>query len=180
MSRRAQENLVAAVIIFIFLGVIWMSLGYGPRARMVPIPVAAFGLLLAIGQLLWQNLRPTEGLQVDLLEVLTKRKKQPDVTRGSDSAAAGPMAGAAGRGWRKEVAVYGMVLGFTGLVLLFGPIVAIFLFTTAYFLVSGHYPRWKALCCTVGFTVVVYLLFVVALEIQLYHGVLEPLVDRFR
>jgi hypothetical protein len=33
---------------------------------------------------------------------------------------------------------------------------------------------------TLVFTAVVYLLFVVALEVQLYHGILEPLVERFR
>jgi len=30
------------------------------------------------------------------------------------------------------------------------------------------------------FTLVVYLLFVTALQIQLYHGVLAPLVERYR
>ena len=40
MSRRAQENLVAAILLLLFTAVLIMSFDYGPRARMVPVPIA--------------------------------------------------------------------------------------------------------------------------------------------
>jgi Tripartite tricarboxylate transporter TctB family len=181
MSRKLQENLIIGLIIAVLAGVIYVSLGYGPRARMVPIPVAGFGLVLAIVQLIWQNLRSTEELHVDLLEVLTKRS---EVGQGAGaptepSAAAGATE-APRRLWPKELAALTLVLGFLGLVLLIGPIPSIFIFTGGYFLVSRHYTWPKALGYTAIFTITVYLLFVVALEIQLYHGAIEPLVEYFR
>jgi hypothetical protein len=138
--------------------------------------------VLAIVQLIWQNLRSTEELYVDLLEVLTKRG---DSGKGSGETAAPPAAAAATKGapprlWPKELAALGLVLGFLGLVLLIGPVPSIFIFTGGYFLISRHYSWPKALGYTLVFTVAVYLLFVIALEIQLYHGLIEPLVDYFR
>lgn len=180
MSRKLQENLIVGLIILILGGVIYLSLGYGPRARMVPIPVATFGLVLAIVQLVWQNLRSTDELYVDLLEVLTKRgdggqrRSAMAETRAEEAIKAPP------RLWPKELAALGLVLGFLGLVLLIGPIPSIFIFTGSYFVLSRHFSWLKALGYTLVFTIAVYLLFVVALEIQLYHGAIEPLIEYFR
>ena len=180
MSRKLQENLVVGLIILVLLGVIYLSLGYGPRARMVPIPVAAFGLVLAVVQLVWQNLRSTDELYVDLLEVLTKRGDGGQVLGAASETPAADAVKAGPRLWPKELAALGLILGFLGLVLLIGPIPSIFIFTGGYFLVSGHYSWPKALGFTLVFTIAVYLLFVVALEIQLYHGAIEPLVEYLR
>jgi hypothetical protein len=176
MSRHTQENIIIGVIILILAGVIYMSYGYGPRARLVPVPVAVFGLVLAVIQLVWQNLSSTEELHVDLLEVLTGRSEGASGAGG----AAQPAAAMAPRVWPRELAALGMVLAFMGLVLLVGPVTSIFLFTGAYFVVSGQYPWLKAASYTTLFTLAVYLLFVGALDIQLYHGVLEPVVELLR
>lgn len=174
MSRRLQENIVAGAILFILLGVIYVSLGFGPRARMVPVPVAAFGAIMMVIQIIWQNLRPAEELHVDLLEVLTKREQAPasieeaKTVGDKDAADRGPA-------WRNEAAAYGMVVLFTAMVLLTGPIPAIFVFTAGYLLLSRHCTWRRALVYTALFTAAIYLLFVVALEIQLYHGMFEPL-----
>lgn len=170
MSRRLQENIVAAVILIVLLGVIYISWGYGPRARMVPIPVAAFGVILMVIQIIWQNLRPAEELHVDLLEVLAKRKRTPAAMTKATSTAGS----AAGRApsWRAESIACGMVVLFTVMVYLAGPIPAIFVFTGGYFLLSRHYSWGRALVYTALFVAAIYLLFVVALEIQLYHGLL--------
>lgn len=180
MSRRAQENVVAAAFVIVFIGVIVLCFGYGPRARMVPLPVAVFGLGLMLIQIVWQNLRSTDELQVDLLEVLTKREEKGAVPE--ETARPEERATRAERrpSWWREAAAFGMVALFLGLILLIGPISAVFVFTGGYFLVSRHYSWPKGLVYTVVFTVAVYLLFVVALEIQLYHGILEPLVERLR
>jgi Flp pilus assembly protein TadB len=180
VSRRAQENLILGVIILVLVAVLAASAGYGPRARMVPVPVAVFALILALVQLVWQNLRSTDELQVDLLAVLTRRGQKesavPGVTDTMDQAG---HSNARIRQRRVAIAC-GIVVLFLALVLLVGPIAAIFVFTAGYFLLSGHYSWFKALLYTAMFTAGIYLLFVVALDIQLYHGVLEPLVERLR
>jgi len=172
MSRRLQENIVAAVMLFILLGVIYLSWSYGPRARMVPIPVAAFGVIMMVIQIIWQNLRPAEELHVDLLEVLAKREKasMPKEKTPGEKRAAGRVPS-----WRAEAIAYGMVVLFTVMIYLAGPIPAIFVFTGGYFLLSRHYTWGRALVYTAIFTAVIYLLFAVALDVQLYHGLLEPI-----
>lgn len=179
MSRRLQENLIAAAILLMFVGVIVMCLDYGPRARMVPLPLAIFGLIMMLAQIVWQNLRSTQELKVDLLEVLTRHKTRTSV---SEQAGASPAAeaAAADRGplWRLETNAFCIVMTFLALIMLLGPITAIFVFTGGYFLLSKHYSWLKGLVYTIVFTATVYALFVVALEIQLYHGVLEPLIRR--
>lgn len=181
MSRRTQENLMALAILVVFIGVIVMALNFGPRARMVPLPVATFGLVLLLVQIIWQNVHSTEELQVDLLELLAKRtEKSSDEEKTGDSTDSGTEPQGSRRAWMREAGAFGIVAVLLGLVLALGPIPAIFAFTGGYFLASRHYSWIKGFIYTAAFTAAVYLLFVVALEVQLYHGLLEPLVERFR
>jgi len=182
MSRRVQENLIAIAFLIVFLGVIVLCLDFGVRARKVPLPVAVFGLILIVIQIIWQNLRSTEELQVDLLEVLTRRDEQgivPEESAGAP-AAAESAPNSQRPSWHREAGAYGIIAALLAMVLLIGPIPAIFVFTGGYFLLSKHYSWRRGLIYTAVFTAVVYLLFVTALQIQLYHGVLAPLVERFR
>lgn len=175
MNRRVQENLIAVAILCVFIGVIVMSLGYGPRARMIPLPLATIGIILIVLQIVWQNLRSTEELHVDLLQVLTQRAENASAPPGE-----GGGGSKGGSTWRKEAVALGIVAALVALILLFGPMPAVFVFTGAYFLLSRHYSWLKGLVYTIAFTAAIYLLFAVALEVQLYHGVLAPLVERFR
>ncbi len=177
ISRRIQENAILITLILALIGIIVMSFDYGPRARLVPIPVAVFGLVLAIVQLVWQNMRSAEELQVDLLEVLTKRKSVP-IPGAEKKAAVAPESDPAK--WRREVTAYGMVLLFLAMTWAIGPMPSIFLFTLGYFVVSRQYSWWRGFLYTVIFTAVVYAVFVYTLEIQLYHGYLEPVAEYFR
>lgn len=181
MSRRVQENLIAIAILLVFVGVIVLCLDFGARARKVPMPVAVFGLILIVIQIVWQNLRSTEELKVDLLEVLARRDAQEIVPAPNAGA---PVASESALSlqrpaWQREAGAYGIIAALLALVLLIGPIPAIFVFTGGYFVLTKHYSWRKGLFYTSAFTVVVYLLFVTALQIQLYHGVLTPLVERF-
>jgi len=164
MSRRAQDNLVAAVLLALFAGVIWLCQDFGPRARMIPLPLAIFGLILTAIQIVWQNVGSTDELRMDMIEV-----PAPD----SAGAQSGPVAAtrpAAQRGasWREEARALGIVAVLLALVLLLGPILAVFLFTR-------HYSLRAGVIYTAVFTAATYLLFFVALEIQPYHGILAPL-----
>jgi hypothetical protein len=175
MSRRAQHNVVALIVLAAFLGIIYLSLGYGPRARMVPLPVAILGALLVLVQLAWQNLRPSDDLQIDLVKAITRRAEDEIAPERVDGDAR--QSGAAAQSdRRREVKAFAMVAVFLALVWLLGPITAAALFTFAYFVLSGQYGWLKAAMHTALFTAAVYLLFVTGLDVQLYHGVLEPLV----
>lgn len=171
MSRRVQENIAAAVILAVFAGVIVLSLDFGPRARMIPLPLAIFGVVLTLVQILWQNLRSTDELQMDLITVTRPVKiEEPTVKPTQDARTS----------WRKEAAAYGIIALLLALVLGLGPIPAVFLFTAGYFLVTRHYSWLAGLIYTVLFTLSVYMLFFVVLQIQPYHGLLEPLIAHFQ
>jgi Tripartite tricarboxylate transporter TctB family len=176
MTRRMQENVAAAVLLCVFAGVIVMSLDFGPRARMIPLPLAIFGLVLTVVQILWQNLGSTDDLRVDLISVAGPTGVGEGGTRAEDPARAPEQR----HSWHREAAAYGIVAGLLALTLLAGPMPAVFLFTGGYFLVTRQYSWRASLIYTVIFTATVYLLFFLALQIQPYHGLLEPIVARFQ
>jgi len=143
MSRRVQENIVAGLLLCIFAGYMIMCLGFGPNARLVPLPMAIFGFLLVVAQIVRQNLGSTDTEQ--------------------DS--------------RRELMAFGGVAIFVCLIALLGPIVAVFLFASGYLFLSRHAGIGKAVAVASVFTLTLYLLFVVGLQLQLYHGILKPLID---
>ena len=175
MSRRAQENIVAAALLALFAGIIWLCQDFGPRARMIPLPLAVFGIVLTVIQILWQNLRSTDELQMDMIAVQAPGAlPEPD---GGGGAAKGPGAKVT---WRQEAGAFAIVAALLGLIFLVGIIPAVFLFTGGYFRVTRLYSWRASLIYTAILTAAVYLLFVQALQIQPYHGLLAPLVEHFR
>lgn len=183
MSRRTQENVLALVLLCFFVGVLVLSLGYSPRARLVPVPISVLALVLLIGQVIWQNLRPADELHVDMLEFLTRRGINPGKDdapaegAGNGGATGAPAASDGAPSVGREVFAFAKVILFVGLFLALGPFPAVFLFTFAYFSLSRHYHWARALVYTTIFVAIVYVLFVEILDIQLYHGLLEPLVN---
>ena len=175
MSRRAQENLIAAALLALFAGVIWLCQDFGPRARMIPLPLAVFGIVLTVIQILWQNLRSTEELQMDMIAVRAPGvPAQPEGDAGAAKSAGGKVT------WRQEAGAFAIVAVLLGLIFLVGIIPAVFLFTGGYFRVTRLYSWRASLIYTAVLTAAVYLLFVGALQIQPYHGLLAPLVEHFR
>lgn len=175
MSRRAQENIVAAALLALFAGVIWLAQDFGPRARMIPLPLAVFGIVLTVIQILWQNLRSTDELQMDLIAVRAPGAlPEPDGGAGAAKGAGGKVT------WRQEAGALAIVAALLGLIFLAGLIPAVFLFTGGYFRVTRLYSWRASLIYTAILTAAVYLLFVEALQIQPYHGLLAPLVEHFR
>ena len=171
MTRRVHENIAAVVILALFVMVIALSLDFGPRARMIPLPLAIFGVILTIVQILWQNLRSTDELQMDLISVtrpVASMEEADDKPKETHEAR------------RSEFAAYGIVALLLGMVLALGPIPAVFIFTGGYFMLTRHYSWLVGLIYTVAFTLAVYLLFFVGLQIQPYHGLLEPFIARFQ
>jgi hypothetical protein len=174
MSRHLQENIVALMIIAFFTAVLVTSLGYSPRARLVPVPIAALGIILASIQLIWQNFRSEDELNIDLLEFLTNQDQVPG-SQDQDGSETKPIP-EDDTGKRILMSI-GFVSAFVGMILLIGPMPSILIFTAAYFILSKHYPWPKGLIFALAFTAVTYVLFVFGLELQLYHGILEPVVE---
>jgi hypothetical protein len=168
MSRRTQDNLVCAALLALFAGVIWLCQDFGPRARMIPLPLAVFGIVLTLIQILWQNLRSTDELQMDMIAV--RAPGAPVQPEGSGRKVT----------WRLEAGALGIVAALIGLIFVVGIFPAVFLFTGGYFLATRSYSWRASLLYTAILTAAVYLLFGVALQIQPYHGLLAPLVEHFR
>ena len=173
MSRRTQENILAVVLVGILVAVIIVSMGYGPRSRLVPVPVAVFSLVLVIAQLVVQNTSSPDDLHVDVLEVLTRRSAREglkDKARASRTSTA--TAHPPGTRARREVIAFVLLAVLLGLVLLLGPIVGIFLFVLGYAATIGRLRWYGALGLSFGVSGVLYLLFVVLLNTQMYHDIL--------
>ncbi|MBT3768216.1 MAG: tripartite tricarboxylate transporter TctB family protein [Rhodospirillales bacterium] len=178
MSRHTQENIVILIILGFFTAVLVTSLDFSPRARLVPIPIATLGIVLGVVQLIWQNLQSDEELNIDLLEFLTKgnsgpaaQEQLPEETLPSSDSGSSNLQG------RPVTHALGMVAGFVSIILLIGPMPSIYIFTATYFILSKHYTKPMSLIYALIFSISVYLLFVVGLELQLYHGIFQPTVD---
>lgn len=172
MSRKAQENLVAVLILAIFAAAIWAATGYGPRARLVPIPIAAIGILLMLGQLALQNFRSEKDLEIDLLDLISRKatgdheaipgQAEPDAT----AAPAGPI-------WQRELGALGIVVLIVCLFLLIGPLPTMLVFTIGYFRLSGHASLVMSTAYGLLATAVVYALFYLWLGVDMRQGVID-------
>jgi hypothetical protein len=173
MSRRLQENLVAVFILAIFVAAIVASLQYGPRARLVPIPIAALGVILMVAQIVLQNMRSEKDLKIDLLEVIA-RKSDGFGESAEDGAADG--SGRKGAGKRPawgEARALGIVLLLVALFIVVGPLPAMFIFTAGYFALSRHYAVAPSLAYAAAYTLLVYAVFSLWLRVDLMRGMID-------
>ncbi len=163
MSRRAQENLISILLLVVFAGVIVLCQDFGARARMIPLPLAILGIVLTLIQIAWHNFGSADELHMDMISVQTPVAPAGDAPAPEKKSP-----------WRREVAAYIMVGMLVAVVFLTGLIPAVFLFTATYFMLTHYCSWWRALVYSAILTASVYVLFVVALEIQPYHGLLAP------
>lgn len=176
MNRLTQENVVAVLLLIVFGGVIWLCQDFGPRARMIPLPLSIFGIVLTLIQLVWQNVRSTDELQMNMIDVAHPgrvKEEAADEAPEPDSLTAKPAT------MPREVLAYGIVAVLVGLVYAIGVIPAVFMFTGGYFVVSRQYGWLAGVIYTSLYTTVIYLLFIVALQVPPYHGLLAPLIERY-
>lgn len=171
MSRHAQENLVSVVLLALFGLVLYLCQDYGPRARLIPLPLAVFGIILTVVQLVWHNLGRGEPPQVDMINVDAgaiplSTDGQPRTER---------TAGQLGR-WG-EAGAYIIVGLLVVLIFSTGIFPAVFAFTAAYLILTRYCTVMRGLAYAAALTMSVYLLFVVALEMQPYHGLLAGLLS---
>ena len=170
MSRRLQENIVATVVLAVFMAYLITTLSFGNNARLVPLPIAILGIVLVLIQLVKQNLTEKEKLEVNILSSLTGIKNPSPTEEDKQPSTPPPHQS------RRETQAILFVIIFVGLILLLGPVVAVFLFSSGFLSFTGHYPPIKSIWFSALFSVALYLLFAVALQLQLYHGILAPLI----
>ena len=170
MNRRAQENVIAGLLVAVFAVYLLMTLGLGPNARLVPVPIALLGLGFLLIQLVNQNRSDGKEFQLDLLASLTAGVASKEEEKESSLKEAPPS-------FPRELQAFGFLAAFIGLILLLGPIAAVFLFTTGFFVVTRHFAPLKAVTVAGLCAFVLYLLFAVGLQLQMYHGVLAPLFE---
>lgn len=181
MSRRIQENIVVVLVILLFIGVILEASTYGPRARMVPIPIALLGILFMGIQLVLQNMRKTQDLHIDLMELISRRSTGdeeglPENMKGGFEEALGKKKAqqAAPEGARptflREIGALSLVVLLIGMFFTIGPIPTMFVFTCGYFIVSGHFDMLRAVAYSLLFTLSVYALFYLWLRIDMRQG----------
>jgi hypothetical protein len=176
MSRRAQENLVAAVLLAGFLGIIVMSLDYSPRSRLVPLPMAVLGAILVAVQLVWQNTRSVDELEVDVLEFLTGHSRaEAPATQAEPNGSRE----ARKRGAGKSFIAFGMVILLLAGFLLLGPIPSIFLFTAGYLILTGYSSWARGLAYAALFTVIIVVVFGHILKIPLDRSILLPGIGQY-
>jgi len=170
MSRRTQENLIAGMLVAVFAVYLLMTLGLGPNARLVPVPIALLGLGFLLIQIINQNRSDGREFQLDLLASLTAGVASKEEEAESNLEEAPPS-------FPRELQALGFLAAFIGLILLLGPIAAVFLFTTGFFVMTRHFAPLKAVTVAGLCTLALYLLFAVGLQLQMYYGVLAPLLE---
>ena len=167
MSRHAQENMASVLLLTVFIGIIWLCQDFGPRARLIPLPLAVAGIVLTLIQFVWHNFGSTEELQIEMISV--EAPEMPAVEAPLERITQKKSA------WRSESGAYGMVAILVAMVFILGLMPTAFLFTAGYFLLTGYCSLWPSLLYAGLLTGSMYLLFVVALQMQMYHGLLAPL-----
>jgi hypothetical protein len=166
MSRHAQENLVSALLIGLFGLVLYLCQDYGPRARLIPLPLASFGIFLVVVQIIQHNFgredeKAAELIHVDTSVLTASAEGQPRTERTEEQL-----------GKWGEAGAYLIVALLVGMIFTVGIFPTVFVFTAAYLILTRYCTAVRGLTYSAVLTLSVYLLFVVALEMQPYHGLL--------
>ena len=174
MSRRTQENLVAGLLVAVIAAYLLMTLSLGPNARLVPVPIALLGLGFLLIQIVNQNRSDGREFQLDLFATLTAGAASSRADTSGDEESEHRETP---ESFTRELQALAFLAAFIGLILLLGPIAAVFLFTAGFFVTTRHFAPLKAVTVAGLCTLALYLLFAVGLQLQMYHGVLAPLFE---
>lgn len=165
MSKRTQENLVAGVLLLVFVAFLVVGTSYSPKARLVPVPLSIVAILLISLQLVLQNLKTDLKLNVDTMDLFANPGASDDDEPKEEAVSHGPSA-------RKEWEGIGIVLLFLAMIMLVGMMPAVLLYVFGYFVLLGREQWFKALIYAGVTTGILYMLFVKILQILPYEGLL--------
>ena len=166
MTRRLQENLMSVALLAVFGGVLWLCQDFGPRARMIPQPLAVFGIVLTLIQMAWHNMGGEEPPTMEMISVDAGAIPEGGEGRPREERTEEQL----GR-WG-EAGAFAIVALLVAMVFAAGIFPAVFLFTAGYLILSRYCTPLRGLAWSVAMTLAIYLLFVLGLEMQVYHGLL--------
>jgi hypothetical protein len=169
MSKRAEENIVAAALVLIFVAFLAVSMEYGERARMIPIPVSIASLILIGLQIFLQNFRRDFNLNVNAADIFRGSQSGLAVQDEVSTQGAQGIKVHGAEGGREAHAIAIVVL-FMLLILLLGIIPAIFIYVAGYFIRNAKIFWVKALVCAGIADFCIYALFGWILKIFMYKG----------
>jgi hypothetical protein len=175
MSRRMQENLFALIMLALFVAIFVVSLGYGPRARLVPLPIAALGIIVMMAQIVWQNVRSTDDLKINVQE-LVGGSKASKLAGAAASVTPGPAPQAV---IVRTLTAFGIVIALLALFMTVGPLPAVFIFSLGYFVLSGHCSPLRAFLYALACAAILYLMFGYVLRMQLNRGLAAPFIEQY-
>jgi hypothetical protein len=173
---RVMDNIAVGVVLAIFLLAIYLSFGYGFRARLVPIVVASFGVIVLVAQLVLQNLKSGASLDINVLELISRgaaEEVEPVVGAPGAKARTPEDGGALGRKWVRELLGIALVLVFLGVFIVLGPLPAIFLFMAAYLATSRYAGVLRALAYAAATVLAIHIVFTVWLGVDLDIGLVK-------
>ncbi len=181
MSRRAQDNLVGVIVLAVFVVMLYLTFGYSSRARLVPLPVCILGIILAVAQLLWQNLRSADELRVNFLDVLGGGAAKTAAVASQGGAELAPQSPEANvkRKPGGELSAFGLIALLLALVFVAGPLPAVFIFTAGYLGLTRHCSPVRAALYALGCAGLLYLLFGYVLGVQLNRGLLSAVLPAY-
>lgn len=179
MGRRAQDNLVGIIVLAVFLVLLYLTFGYSARARLVPLPVAVLGVILAVAQLLWQNFRSVDELRINPLDLVGNPRIPEATTTGSGIPVAPPTQTEVKRKPGGELGAFGLLALLLALVYGAGPLPAVFLFTAGYLGFSRHCTPARAILYGAICAAVLYALFGFALGVPLNRGLLSGFISGY-
>jgi hypothetical protein len=173
MSRRMQENIVGVIMLAVFVVMLYLTFGYSSRARLVPLPVCILGIILAIAQLIWQNLPAGGELRVNILDVMGRGAIKNPATAPAGGQPAQPQGADINLARKPELSAFGIIAILLGLVFVVGPLPSVFLFTAGYLALTRHCSPARAVLYALACAAVLYGLFGFALGVQLNRGLLS-------
>ncbi|KJS88277.1 MAG: hypothetical protein JM58_01590 [Peptococcaceae bacterium BICA1-8] len=166
MTKKTANNIVAVAFLLFFIAVAILSTGFGPRARLVPLPVAIGSAVLISFQLYLQNTKNTKiNLAIDAGELLFGAKESKDSSGKKKEKKENLL--------KKELVSIGIVVSFLALILVIGIEPAILVFVVGYFRFINKAKWWKSFVFGIGTLLFIHLLFVQFLNVHFYKGILE-------
>lgn len=172
MSDKTQENLVAVLLLVVFMAIGITSIGYYPRARLMPLAISIISAVLIIAQMLIQNSKASKvELAIDTMELFGTTSLRKEAGRKADEEAARTLEKEVIEG-KKETTAIAILLGLFLMIFLFGYVITIPVFITLYFRLFSKAQWLPSIITGIGTLVVLYAFFSVLLQISLYPGII--------
>ena len=166
MKRSTQDLIMAALFMLVCGAFLIASFKYGPRARLVPVPVAAISIALVLIDLFFERvLKRRAAVNADELFI-----------KGKPSSASCETDKAVRQDGHPEWAALVIVALMLVSVVVLGIVGGLFVFVFGFFKFVNKANVLKSALWGVGVSAAVYVVFGLALKVVFYKGVLSALV----